>query len=80
MVATPTFPLPSIVNAETEEVAKVVGEEVAIYRAFPMARKFQALSVAFPWRASCGVVVVAIVNFAFTEGVEVPMPTRPLED
>ena len=69
----PTFPLLSIVNAGVVEVAKVVGEEVAIYKKLPAERSVQALDVpVVSVSASCGAVDEAM--FSVNRGVEVPRP------
>ena len=57
VVPIPTFPFTSIVRALMDEVAKVVGDEVAIYSAPPMERKVHGVSVSAPESASCGCVV-----------------------
>jgi len=57
-----TAPLPSIVSAETVEVAKVDGDEVAKYRFPPAFLKVQLSSVLVADKVSCGAVEVARCN------------------
>lgn len=73
----PKNPLALIVSADIEEVAKVEGDEVAMYRLLLMERNVHLLLVSDESpSASCGSVAFETCNGHC--GVVVPMPTYPL--